>query len=124
MILILLWVLFYGIVVAASIMLLGSPKIILGNLSLKAFLSLFLDWKFMLGAGLAVVARFVFIIINNLASKHPTLSGAHLSVTALATSASIVIVVFANQVILGEQLRPVQLVGASLLVLSVVLIFK
>jgi len=116
--LIAVWVLIYSIVVAASILLLGSPATLLGHMSFSTLLSLLLDWRFLLGGVLALVARFVFVIINNLASKDPNLSHAHLSITAVATTVSIVVVLVANHFLLGEQLRAMQLVGACIMLVG------
>jgi len=93
MLLIAVWVIIYSIVVAVSIMLLGNPATILGNLTLKSLLSLLFDWRFLLGGVLALIARFIFVIINNLASKHEELASAHLTITAVATTASVVFVI-------------------------------
>lgn len=70
------------------------------------------------------MARFIFVIINNLASKHESLSHAHLSITALATTISIVVVLIANHFLLHEQLRPIQIVGAGVMILGIFLVFK
>jgi drug/metabolite transporter (DMT)-like permease len=112
------WVVIYSVVVAASILLLGSPSTILGHLTFKTLLSLLIDWRFLLGGILALVARFIFVIINNLASKDPSLSHAHLSITAVATTVSIIVVLLANHFLLHEQLRPLQLIGACIMLVG------
>lgn len=118
------WVSIYSIVVAASILFLGSPSTILGNLNLGSLLKLLIDWRFLLGAALALMARFIFIIINNLASKHPVLEQAHLSITALATIISIIVVLVANNIILHEQLSTTQIIGAAIILFGVFLVFR
>jgi drug/metabolite transporter (DMT)-like permease len=110
-----MWVIIYSIVVAASILLLGSPTTLLGHMSIKTLLSLLLDWRFLLGGVLALGARFIFVIINNIASKDANLSHAHLSITAVATTVSIIVVLIVNHFLLGEQLRPMQLIGACIM---------
>lgn len=122
--LIALWVGIYSIVVAASLLFLGSPSTILGKLNLVSLLKLLIDWRFLLGGILALMARFIFVIINNLASKHPSLEKAHLSIAAVATVASIVVVLIANSIILHEQLKAIQLVGAAVVMLGVFLVFR
>jgi uncharacterized membrane protein len=109
--LIAIWTFIYGVVVAASIIFIGSPSKVLGNLSPKTLLSLLLDWRFLLGGILALGARFIFVIINNLASKHANLSHAHLSITA-------------NHIFLNEKLAPIQIVGACVIMLGVFLVFR
>jgi len=118
------WTLIYSVVVAASILFLGNPQSVLGTLTLKSLLGLLLDWRFLLGGALALCARFIFVIINNLASKQSHLSGSHLSLTALATTASIVVVLIANHFFLHEQLRAVQMLGAAVMVFGIFLIFR
>jgi drug/metabolite transporter (DMT)-like permease len=121
---IIFWTLAYSIVVAASIIFLGNPSTLVGDLSLKSLLKLLLDWRFLLGGILALGARFIFVIINNLASKQPHLADAHLSITALATTVSIVVVLLANHLLLHDQLRPIQLVGAGIMIFGIFLVFR
>lgn len=124
MLIIALWTIVYSIVVAASILFLGAPSTLLGNMTLKSLLGLLLDWRFLLGGILALGARFIFVIINNLASKHETLGHAHLSITALATTMSILFILIANYYFMGEQLRTIQLVGAAIMMGGIFLVFK
>lgn len=120
--LIVFWMFIYAIVVAASIIFIGKP--INGTLHLSSLLKLLLDWRFLLGGVLALGARFIFVIINNLASKHVALSDAHLTIAALATQGSIIAIIIANTVFLGEHLRPIQFVGAAVIIVGVFLIFR
>lgn len=122
MLFIILWMLIYAVVVAASIIFIGRP--IEGNVHLGALLRLLLDWRFLLGGFLALGARFIFVIINNLASKQPALSDAHLTVAALATQLSILTIIAANAIFLHEHLRPIQMLGALIIVAGVFLVFK
>lgn len=119
---ILFWMLVYAVVVAASIIFIGKP--IDGNLNLGSLLRLLLDWRFLFGGILALGARFIFVIINNLASKHASLSSAHLTVAALATMGSIVAIIIANSIFLGEHLRPIQLFGSAIIIMGVFLVFR
>lgn len=124
MLAIIIWVLIYSVVVAVSILFLGNPATLLGHITIKSLLSLFLDWRFLLGAFLAVGARFIFVIINNLASKEPALADAHLTITAVATTASVVVVIIINHFILGDQLQPIQLIGIAIVLFGLFLVFK
>lgn len=112
----------YAIVVAASIIFIGKP--IQGTVTVKSLLFLLVDWRFLLGGFLALGARFIFVIINNLASAQPALQNAHLTVAALATQGSIIAIILANMVFLDEQLRPIQLLGAAIILIGVFLVFK
>jgi drug/metabolite transporter (DMT)-like permease len=124
MVAIAIWVLIYDVVVAASIIFLGNPNTLLGQLTIKSLLSLLLDWRFMLGAILAVGARFIFVVINNLASKHPALADAHLTITAIASITSVVMIVLANHFLLGDALRPIQILGIGIVLVGITLVFR
>ncbi|HUS25913.1 MAG TPA: hypothetical protein VMY99_01020 [Nevskiaceae bacterium] len=124
MLLISAWVVLYSVVVAASILLLGNPNTLVGHLTWRSLLGLLLDWRFLAGGVLALGARFIFVIINNLASRHPSLSHAHLSIAAIATTASIVMVLVANYFLMGEQLRAIQLLGAAIMMAGIFLVFR
>ncbi len=122
MLTIVLWMCIYAVVVAASIIFIGKP--IEGNVHLGSLLRLLLDWRFLLGGFLALGARFIFVIINNLASKNAALADAHLTIAALATQGSIIAIILANAIFLGERLQPVQLLGAGIIICGVFLIFR
>jgi drug/metabolite transporter (DMT)-like permease len=124
MLLLAMWTVIYSLVVAASILFLGNPASILGHITIKSLLMLLLDWRFLLGGALALCARFIFVIINNLAARSSNLSHAHLSLTALATTGSIVVVLIANHFLLHEQLRAIQLVGAGIMMFGIFLVFR
>lgn len=121
---IIVWTLVYDATVAASILLLGNQSTLLGSLTLKSLLLLVLDWRFMLGALLAIGARFMFVIINNLASKHAALSSAHLSLTALASMTSIIMVLIVNHFVLGDEFKAIQLLGIAIVLFGFFLIFR
>lgn len=118
---IVIWMLIYAVVVAASIIFIGRP---LETLNVSSLLKLLLDWRFLLGGVLALGARFIFVVINNLASKQPALSDAHLTVAALATQLSILAIIGANAIFLHEQLRPIQMLGAFIILVGVFLVFR
>lgn len=111
----------YAIVVAASIIFIGRP---LGTLHAKSLFMLLFDWRFIIGCFFALGARFIFVIINNLASKNPQLSHAHLTIAALATQISIIAIIVANAVFLHEHLRPIQYGGAAMILAGMLLIFR
>lgn len=124
MVTLIFWVVVYAIVVAASIIFIGKPSLVEGSLQLKTFTKLLIDWRFLLGGVLALGARFIFVIINNLAAKIPSLSSAHLTIAALATMGSIVAIIIANSIFLDEHLRPIQLFGTLLIIVGVFLALK
>lgn len=124
MLLIAIWTIVYSVVVAFSILLLGNPATLLGHLNLRNLLMLLLDWQFLLGGVLALVARFIFVIINNLASKEEALAGAHLTITAIATTASIVFVIIINHFLIGDELKLVQIFGVAIVLLGLFFVFK
>lgn len=120
--LIVFWMFVYAIVVAASIIFIGKP--IEGALGVKSLLKLLLDWRFIVGCVLALGARFIFVIINNLAAKHPNLQHAHLTIAALATMGSVIAIILANYFFLGEQLRAIQFVGVALILGGLFFVFR
>lgn len=122
MLVIIFWMVVYAIVVATSIIFIGKP--IEGALGFKSLISLLLDWRFLLGGLLALCARFIFVVINNLASKQPSLEHAHLTIAALATTGSIIAIILANAIFLGEHLRAIQLLGAIVIICGVFLVFR
>lgn len=122
MLLILGWMVVYAIVVAASIIFIGRP--IQGEVQIGSLAGLLLDWRFLLGGLLALGARFIFVIINNLASKDANLSHAHLTVAALATQGSILAIILANAVFLHEHLRAIQFLGVFLIMSGIFFVFK
>lgn len=124
MLFIFIWVIIYSIVVAASILFLGSPSTILGHLNFKNLMGLLLDWRFLLGGVLALGARFIFVIINNLASKQESIADAHLTITAVATTASIVFVIIINHFLLGDELKIIQILGIAIVLFGLFLVFK
>lgn len=119
---IIFWTVIYSLVVAASIIFIGKP--ISGGLTLRSLFLLLIDLGFIFGAFLALAARFIFVVINNLASQHPQLKDAHLTIAALATMGSIIAIIIANAIFLNEQLRPIQIVGAIVILIGIFLIFK
>lgn len=115
------WIVVYGLAASASIILLGKPSLVLGDLSFKTFLLLLMDWRFLVGGLLGMVCRVLFIVINNIASKTPQLSVAHLSITALATTASVLIMLMVNRTLLGEHLSSLQILGAVIITFGIFL---
>jgi drug/metabolite transporter (DMT)-like permease len=116
------WVVLYAVIVAASIIFIGKP--IHGALDIKSLAKLVIDWRFILGCFLALGARFIFVIINNLASKHPSLSKAHLTIAALATMGSVITIIIANALFLGERLSNTQIAGAAIIALGIFVAFR
>lgn len=112
----------YAVVVAASIIFIGKP--LESHISIGALLRLLLDWRFLFGGILALGARFIFVIINNLASRDPRLAHAHLTIAALATMGSVIAIIIANNIFLGEHLRSIQFVGVGLILGGLFFIFR
>lgn len=114
--------LIYSIVVAASIIFIGKP--IEGQLAVKSLFMLLFDWRFLLGGILALGARFIFVIINNLASKEAATANAHLTIAALATQLSILAIIGANMLFLHERLSLLQIAGAGIILVGVFLVLR
>lgn len=122
MLLIIVWSIIYAIVVAASVIFIGKP--LNNGLTIKSLLMLLIDIGFLFGGILALCARFIFVIINNLASRHPNLQEAHLTIAALATMGSVIAIIFANYLLLNERLSIIQIFGVVLILTGIFFVFK
>lgn len=122
---VLLWVLLYSLAMAFSIALLGDRSLISGDLlSVRAIFRLFFHWKFIFSMLLALFARLAFIMVNNALLSIPRLADNSTTITAFALAIAYVFVVIVNGVYLKETLHSGQLLGASLVVLGLVFMFR
>ena len=94
MLLIGFWLVVYSVIVALSIIFLGNPSTLVGALTVKSLLGLL-----------------------------PDLASAHLTITAVATTASVVFVILVNHFLLGEQLRLSQIIGIAIVLFGLYIVF-
>ncbi|HRN49457.1 MAG TPA: hypothetical protein PK110_05490 [Niabella sp.] len=119
------WLIIYCIVSAISITLVGDRELISGNLlSFGSMFSLVTNWKFIVAMLFAVFSRISFIMINNSLLKIPHLANASTSITMLATTLSIITVLVANYYFLNEKLSGMQLLGAGVVLIGIMLMVK
>lgn len=107
---------------AVSIVLLGSRDFVKGSMDLRRLIAIGLDWRFLIGGVLALMARFLFVWTNNLVDKLEGLSGRSTTITTLINSLGVVLVVVFNVVFLKERLTVIQVVGVGLVVVGVSLV--
>lgn len=113
------WILAYCICNAGSILLLGDRNLIKGNLlSAEVLLKIIFHWKFITAMTLAVLARICFVLINSQLLKYPKLQIASTTLTTYISLLSLVFIVLANYLFLGESLSLQQMIGASILMIG------
>lgn len=113
------WILAYCICNAGSILLLGDRNLIKGNLlSAEVLLKIIFHWKFITAMSLAVLARICFVLINSQLLKYPKLQIASTTLTTYISLLSLVFIVLANYLFLGESLSLQQMIGASILMIG------
>ena len=125
MITVLFWTLIYSLATAASITLLGSRDLISGNLfSIKNILNLALNYKFIISMVCAIIARLAFILTNNAILKIPKLSSSATTITTFITLICLVFVVAANIAFLGEKIRTIQILGAGIIMVGIIILLS
>ncbi len=114
----------FSITTVISILLLGSRAIIAGDMNVVRIIQIIFSWQFILGAAFAFGSRLIFMLINSAIYKIPSLSGSSTTVTTLITTISLVFVIIANYVFLGEKINFVQGIGAVIILLGIYLVAK
>ncbi|NLG39341.1 MAG: hypothetical protein GX545_05400 [Fibrobacter sp.] len=114
----------FGVLSAASIVLSGNRGLISGDISGKNFLQLLLDIRFILAMILAVGSRFTFIFINNSLLKFPNLANNSTTITTFVTASSYVFIIAANFLFLNERLTVQQAVGATLVMIGIIVMMR
>jgi drug/metabolite transporter (DMT)-like permease len=121
MIQVFLLALLFNVATAFSIVLTGDRALISGNL-LKNFWGILFSWKFILAMVLAILSRFLFIIINNQLLKIPTLAPSSTTITVFITATSYIFIVATNLLILHERISGLQYLGIGLILVGVVVL--
>lgn len=121
---ILLLIFLYGVFSAASIVITGDRRLISGNLTGNDFLRLIFDWRFLLAMLLAIGSRFTFVFINNSLLKFPNLANNSTTITTFITASSYIFIIAANFLFLNERLTVQQAVGATLVMIGIIVIMK
>ena len=118
------WTILFSIATVISITLTGSRSLISGDLTLPKIIGMIFDWRFILGAGFAFMARLFFILVNNALLKIPHLAQSSTSITMFITSIAIVFVLIANYYFLGERLNVTQGIGAFIILFGIFIITR
>lgn len=122
---VILYTVLFSIVTVISILLTGSRSFISGStLTPWKILQMLLDWHFLLGASFAFLARLLFIMTNNSLLKIPSLANSSTTITMFITSVSMIFVIIANYLFLGERINTTQGIGAFIILLGVFLITR
>jgi len=111
----------FCLVSSFSIVLTGNRDLISGDI-FGRFFQIILDWRFILAFGLSVLARFLFILINNALLAIPSLAKGSTTITAFITSLALVFTVVLNVLLLHESMTLKQWGGAAFVILGIVLL--
>jgi drug/metabolite transporter (DMT)-like permease len=118
---VIIWTVLFTIATVVSIVLMGSRTIVAGNIDLPRMAAILVDWHFVVGVAFAFFSRICFLLVNNSLLRVPGLDAGATTITAFITSIALVGVVAANHVFLGERLTPLQLVGAAVIMVGIIL---
>src|SRR6185503_11147947 len=94
----------FSVATVVSILLLGSREIIGGVITPIRMVQIIFTWQFILGAFMALIARLLFMLINNALYRRPEFSDSSTTITALITTVALVFVIIANYYFLNEQI--------------------
>lgn len=111
----------FDLATAFSITFTGDRGLISGNLFSHLWQVIF-NWKFILAMALAVISRFLFILINSQLLKIPSLAQSSTTITVFITATSYIFIVAANLLILHEQISSIQYLGIGLVLAGVVIL--
>ena len=117
---VILWTLLFSLSTAVSILLMGSRAIVAGNIDLPRMAAILVDWRFILGVGFAFISRVCFLLVNNSLLRIPELESGATTITAFITSIALMFVVAANYLFLGERLSPMQIAGAFIILVGII----
>ena len=116
------WAVLFSIATTVSILLLGHRDLIGGEMSVSRIARILFDWRFLLGAAFAFLARILFILTNNAVYRIPELAQSSTTITTLINSAAIILVIAANAYFLDERLNATQSAGAVVVLAGLVLL--
>lgn len=120
-----IWTIIYCICNTLSIVLIGDRSLISGNLlQLQNAMGLLLSWKFILAMVAAVFTRLSFVMLNNSLLKIPKLAQASTTICIFITLISLIFVVIANYIFLDERFSLNQILGALIIMIGVLFMFR
>jgi len=118
---VILWTVLFTVATVISIVFTGSRVIVSGTIDLPRMAAILVDWHFLVGVGFAFISRICFLLVNNSLLRVPGLDAGATTITAFITSIALVFVVFANAIFLDERLTPIQILGAIVILVGIVL---
>lgn len=121
---VIIYTVLFSVATVASILLLGSREIIGGIMTPVRMIQIIFTWQFILGAFMALVARLLFILINNALYRMPTLSDSSTTITTLITTVALIFVMIANYYFLNERITCIQGVGAATIFFGIFLVTR
>lgn len=121
---VIIYTVLFSVATVASILLLGSREIIGGIMTPVRMIQIIFTWQFILGAFMALVARLLFILINNALYRMPTLSDSSTTITTLITTVALIFVMIANYYFLNERITWIQGVGAATIFFGIFLVTR
>jgi drug/metabolite transporter (DMT)-like permease len=125
MFLIIFWAIIFSISGAVTTILLGDRNLISGNLlDPVKFFQIIFNWKFILAVFLSFIARYSFMIINNIILNIPRLADNSTTITTFITFIGVIFIIFGNYFFLDEKMNLQQGIGATLILIGVWVIFK
>jgi len=124
MLAVIFWTILFSIATVISITLTGSRTLISGDFTLPKIVTMIFDWRFIVGASFAFLARLFFILVNNSLLKIPHLAQNSTSITMFVTSIAIVFVLIANYYFLGELINITQGIGAFIILFGIFIITR
>jgi len=124
MLAVIFWTILFSIATVISITLTGSRTLISGDFTLPKIVTMIFDWRFIVGASFAFLARLFFILVNNSLLKIPHLAQNSTSITMFVTSIAIVFVLIANYYFLGERINITQGIGAFIILFGIFIITR
>ncbi len=121
---VILWIILFCIATVISITLTGSRSLISGDLTFQKIIGMIFDWRFIVGASFAFLARLFFILVNNALLKIPHLAESSTTITMFITSIALIFVIIANYYFLGERLNLTQGIGAFIIIIGILVITR
>lgn len=118
---VLLLTILFNLATAISITFTGNRSLISGNI-FENFWGLIFNWKFIVAMGLAVVSRFLFILINNQLLNIPSLARSSTTITVFITATSYIFIIAANILFLHEQIKAIQFLAIGLILAGVIIL--
>lgn len=122
---IIVFTILYSITTSLSIAILGDRGLIGGDiLNMKSIFKIIFNYKFVGSMTLAVLSRFLFVLLNNAILDIPKLAQNATTITVFVSFISTIFMVLANYFLLDERLNMIQIIGMTIILIGVFLMLK